>query len=106
MIQAVGLKSNIGQRRRIADLTQLELSQIVGVTETTIANWEKGRSGLAWIERVAKMCQALDCSPSDLIIYEKDIDQVSLSDGSCQLSALRKLAGTEKKPLPTKNKTG
>lgn len=59
----------IKQLREEEQITQLELSQLVGVTETSIQNWERGRSGIEQIERVVKLCKALDCNPSDLIEY-------------------------------------
>lgn len=61
--------SKVAELRKAAQLTQLELAQAVGVTESTIANWEKGRNALVWFERVAKLCKTLDCSPEDLIGY-------------------------------------
>lgn len=61
------LVSNIAELREHAGLTQRELALVVGVTETTIANWERGRSGLEWIERLIKLCDALDCELTDLI---------------------------------------
>ncbi|MEM7771191.1 MAG: helix-turn-helix transcriptional regulator [Cyanobacteria bacterium P01_E01_bin.6] len=61
------LTSNIAELRDQAGLTQRELALIVGVTETTIANWERGRSGLEWIERLMKLCDALNCELSDLV---------------------------------------
>lgn len=64
------LISNISTLRERSGLTQRELALIVGVTETTIANWERGRSGLEWIDRLIKLCQALDCSLEDLIDYD------------------------------------
>ena len=64
--------SNIALLREQADLTQLELSQLVGVTESTIANWEKGRSGLEWIDKIIKLCKALSCDLDDLIDYQDD----------------------------------
>lgn len=60
--------SNIGKLREEKGLTQRQLSQEVGVTETTIANWEKGRSGLEWISRIKKLCDALGCKLEDLLI--------------------------------------
>jgi transcriptional regulator with XRE-family HTH domain len=66
------LISNIGQLREQAGLTQRELSLILGVTETTIANWERGRSGLDWIERLMKLCKALNCNLEDLVTEEVD----------------------------------
>lgn len=59
----------IAALRERAGLTQRELAQIVGVTETTIANWERGRSGLEWIERFIRLCQVLNCTLDDLIEY-------------------------------------
>jgi transcriptional regulator with XRE-family HTH domain len=61
------LISNIADLRIKARLTQLELSRKVNVTESTIANWETGRSDLKWIDRVIRLCDALDCQPKDLI---------------------------------------
>jgi transcriptional regulator with XRE-family HTH domain len=68
----MSLISNIAQLREQAGLTQRELSLILGVTETTIANWERGRSGLDWIERLIKLCKALNCNLEDLITEESD----------------------------------
>lgn len=65
------LVSKIASLRSGAGLTQLELSQKVGVTESTIANWETGRSDLKWIEKVIRLCDALNCQPKDLIAYQK-----------------------------------
>jgi len=59
----------IADLRDKAGLTQLELAQAVGVTESTISNWEKGRNSLVWFERVAKLCKKLNCTPEDLIGY-------------------------------------
>ncbi len=64
-------------RRRIKDpetgreMTQAELAQQIGVTESTIANWERSRTGTEWFERVAKLCEVLSCQPKELIIYEE-----------------------------------
>jgi transcriptional regulator with XRE-family HTH domain len=66
------LTSNIGPLREQAGLTQRELSLILGVTETTIANWERGRSGLDWIDRLTKLCKALNCNLEDLITEEPE----------------------------------
>lgn len=61
--------SKIAELRQKSGLTQRELAMMVGVTETTIRNYEKGRSILEWIERIIRLCKALDCQPEDLINY-------------------------------------
>lgn len=66
--------SQIAALREQAGLTQRELALAVGVTETTVANWERGRSGLDWIERLIRLCHTLDCNLEDLITYEAEGD--------------------------------
>jgi transcriptional regulator with XRE-family HTH domain len=68
----MSLISNIAELREKAGLTQRELSLTLGVTETTIANWERGRSGLDWIDRITKLCRVLNCDLEDLITEEVD----------------------------------
>jgi len=61
--------SRVAELRRQADLTQRELANLVGVTESTIRNLENNRNGIEQIERVIKLCRALNCKPEDLISY-------------------------------------
>ena len=65
------LVSRVAELRKHQDLTQRELAALVGVTETTIRNWENNRSGVEWFERIAKLCNALGCTPNELFGYEK-----------------------------------
>lgn len=63
----------IAKLREREGLTQRQLADAVGVTETTIANWEKGRSGTEWFVRIAKLCEALKIAPSELTeVVESD----------------------------------
>jgi putative transcriptional regulator len=50
-------------------MTQRQLADLVGVTETTVRNWENNRNGVDWFVRVAKLCDALDCTPGELVEY-------------------------------------
>ncbi|MEO0533288.1 MAG: helix-turn-helix transcriptional regulator [Cyanobacteria bacterium P01_A01_bin.123] len=61
--------SHVAELRKQCDLTQRELADLVGVTETTVRNWENNRSGVEWFVRVAKLCEALKCSPNDLVKF-------------------------------------
>lgn len=48
-------------------LTQKQLADFLGMTETAFANWERGRSGRKMFERFAKLCDLLECTPNDLV---------------------------------------
>ncbi len=63
--------SRIKILREQRGITQKELASAIGKTETTIRNWEHGRSGLDWFEAVAHLCKALGCTPNDLFGYER-----------------------------------
>ncbi|MGG6242530.1 helix-turn-helix domain-containing protein [Nodosilinea sp. AN01ver1] len=60
----------IAQMRTKAGLTQAELAQLVGVSENTIANWERG-SASKWISHLIKLCGALNCDLEDLAPEEE-----------------------------------
>jgi len=69
--------------RQAAEHTQRSLAKAVGVTETTIANWEKGQTAL--IEKVARLCLALDCDVEDLLPAKKSTGAASTKGPLAQL---------------------
>lgn len=62
--------SKVAELRKQVGLTQRQLADMVGVTESTIRNLENNRNGVEQIERIVKLCRALNCSAEDLIGYE------------------------------------
>ncbi|MEA5595222.1 helix-turn-helix transcriptional regulator [Rivularia sp. UHCC 0363] len=87
-------KPKIAFLREKAGLTQLELSRLVGVTESTIQNWESGRTGTNHIQRIVKFCKALNCKVEDLLESESDFpEEASIKPGSLQ--EVHNLLGTE-----------
>ncbi|MGB6296496.1 MAG: helix-turn-helix transcriptional regulator [Rivularia sp. (in: cyanobacteria)] len=88
-------KPRIAFLREKAGLTQLELSRLVGVTESTIQNWESGRTGTDHIQRIVKFCKALDCKVEDLI----ELDEIELSKEAstkpASLQEVHNLLGTD-----------
>lgn len=60
---AVGM--NLKRLRKMNDLTQEELGQMIGVTPLSIRNWEKGVHHISQ-RHIQKICEALNCNPSDL----------------------------------------
>ncbi len=88
-------KPRIAFLREKAGLTQLELSRLVGVTESTIQNWESGRTGTDHIQRIVKFCKALNCKVEDLIeLNETELPEEALTKPT-SLQEIHNLLGTE-----------
>jgi len=86
--------SRIAELRERIGLTQLELSQLLGVTENSVANWEKGRSGMEWFERIIKLCRLFQCTPEDLIEYVPTSEPIEKKKKGRSLAELRQLLNT------------
>jgi phosphonate transport system substrate-binding protein len=71
-------RSKIAEFRERARLSQRELAERVKVTEATIANWERGRRAIDFIEKLIRLCDALRCDVRDLIEQPLDLQEVSL----------------------------
>jgi transcriptional regulator with XRE-family HTH domain len=93
-------KPRIALLREKAGLTQLELSRLVGVTESTIQNWESGRTGTDHIERIIRFCKALNCQVDDLIEYISESPAEPAAAPS-SLSDIQQLLGTDKPATTT-----
>ncbi len=94
-------KPRIAFLREKAGLTQLELSRLVGVTESTIQNWESGRTGTDHIERIVRFCKALNCRVEDLIeLMGGGVEEPTAKLSS--LTELQNLLGTEEPSVDTK----
>ena len=59
--------SRIKELMQKKGMSQSELARAIQKTETTVRNWEHGRTGMDWVKAVIDMCNALDCKPEDLI---------------------------------------
>ena len=49
-----------------------ELSERVGITITNMSILKNGKGKALRISTLAKLCEALDCQPGDLLEYRKD----------------------------------
>ncbi|UKP01379.1 helix-turn-helix transcriptional regulator [Nostoc sp. UHCC 0870] len=94
--------SRIAFLREQIGLTQLELAQLLDVTENTVANWEKGRGSLEWIDRVIKLCKIFRCTPDILVEYVPDNEPVETQPKTkkSHLEELRRLINTHE-PSPS-----
>ena len=73
----MALNVNIKIARENKKLTQLELGNLVGVSNTVISNWEKGLNKPD-ADMLCKLCYALDVDANFLLDYQKN-DNVSNS---------------------------
>ena len=60
----------IAKARKLKNLTQQELADILGVSDRTIGNWENGRN-MPDLSLFKPLCQALDITLNDLMSGEK-----------------------------------
>lgn len=59
--------------RKKQNLTQQQLARRADLSKTTISNLESGHQTKIELETIAKLCHALDCTPTDLFeIVEND----------------------------------
>jgi len=72
------------QARRAAGLTQLQLSEKLGVHETHVTNWERGER-VPRVDRLGELARVLRVKPADLTDPAED--------GPASLRALRVAAG-------------
>lgn len=57
---------NLKDARKIANLTQKEVADKLGVVESCYANWEQGRTEPN-INILRQLCEILDTTPNELI---------------------------------------
>ncbi|MGI0492999.1 helix-turn-helix domain-containing protein [Alkalinema pantanalense CENA528] len=75
------LRSKLDQQGIV--VTQRELAVQLGVTETTIQNWEYGKVGAIQFQRVIRLCELLECEIEDLITPlpgDEPLDYFDISD--------------------------
>ena len=56
--------------REQAELTQVELAEAVGVDQTYISRLELNKRHAVGFDVLAKLCEALECEPGDLLAME------------------------------------
>lgn len=49
-----------------------ELSNKIGITMSNVSILKNGKAKAVKVSTLAKLCEALDCQPSDLLVYKKN----------------------------------
>jgi putative transcriptional regulator len=55
-----------------------ELAEKIGITEVNVSLLKSGRVKGVRFETLAKICEVLDCQPSDLLEYRRDSEGETL----------------------------
>nr|WP_075573669.1 helix-turn-helix transcriptional regulator [Ezakiella massiliensis] len=49
-----------------------ELSNKIGITMSNVSILKNGKAKAVKVSTLAKLCEALDCQPGDLLVYKKN----------------------------------
>ena len=66
------MKISIQQQLQAKDMTRYELARKIGVTYPTIDKIYKGDSTSIKLEILESLCNVLECTPNDILIFKKD----------------------------------
>lgn len=69
----MGIGENIKLYRELNNMSQSELSKILGVSDKTISSWEINRTEPK-MGMIEKICSALNCKKTDIIGNDEGID--------------------------------
>lgn len=88
----IKIGSRVKEHRKKAGLSQIQLAEMLGVTNRAVSNWESGVNGID-IELIPKICEALNVKPNDLMdtpSEPSDVLYISRPSGSETTDELRK----------------
>lgn len=66
MAHKIGVKLRTLKLRKMRHMTQQQLAEQAKLSKTTISNLESGSQTKIELETIAKLCNALHCTPADL----------------------------------------
>ena len=66
------MKISIQQQLQAKEMTRYELARKIGVTYPTIDKIYKGDSTSIKLEILESLCNVLECTPNDILIFQKD----------------------------------
>ena len=68
------IKLNTRTLRKKRHLTQLQMAQKANLSKTTISNLESGKQAKIELDTIAKLCEALECTPNDIFEFESTFE--------------------------------
>ena len=70
MIELITVKLDMMLLKR--KMTSKELAERIGITQANLSILKTGKAKGIRFDTLAKICEALDCQPGDLLEYEKE----------------------------------
>ena len=67
-IMKLSIKNKLGEK----NISRYELAKRIGVTYPTIDKIYKGESTAIKLKTLQKLCKVLDCTPNDILVFDKD----------------------------------
>lgn len=64
------VRINTRSLRRKRRLTQQQMAKKAHLSKTTISNLESGKQVKIELDTIAKLCEALECTPNDIFEFE------------------------------------
>lgn len=64
----LSIKNKLGEK----NISRYELAKRIGVTYPTIDKIYKGESTAIKLKTLQKLCKVLDCTPNDILVFDKD----------------------------------
>ena len=74
MAYEIGIR--IRRFREAKNLTQMQLADSIGVTNSRVSNWEQG-TNRPDVDKLADICRVLSVSPSELLDVRLDTDELT-----------------------------
>ena len=74
--------------------SQVELSEITGISRNTISNYETGKTAISK-RYLSKLCEALKCTPRELLAGEEGVNHLLEEDRADYASAITRQLSNE-----------
>ena len=85
--------------RKRADITQAELGKLLGVQDSAVSKWEKGRVDNLTISQIQTMAEVFQVSPMDLAGWGRESDRADAGDRALRVAKLYGLASAHEREI-------
>ncbi len=92
------VRLNLPVLRAERRLSQRQLAALAGVRPDTVSALERGEAGGIRFETLARLCEALDCEPGEIVTLDREAHRAPVLGGSDEDEIIReRLRDTDKR---------